>query len=132
MTNQDLQRRIESSPKLKALAEQLQNVTAFYADSSVTFDPMLAIMIISIIVQVVIHCREKRTPEELIQDIRDIRTLPPRRLMRLRRRANVLWNNIAPDTKHSATQPNPILTALYELGESTDTATLAELIALAE
>jgi hypothetical protein len=52
--------------------------------------------------------------------------------MRLRRRANALWNNIAPDTKHSATQPNPILTALYELGESTDTATLAELIALAE
>jgi hypothetical protein len=132
MTDQDLQSRIESSPRLKALGNQLLSSVTFHADAPAKFDPVLVVMIISIIVQVMIHCREKRTPEELVQDIRDIRTMPPRRLMRLRRRMNALWNTMARDTNWDSKQPNPILTALYDLSESTDTATLAELVALAE
>lgn len=132
MTDQDLQRRIESSPRLKAFAEQLLNTASFHADNLVTFDPMLVIMIISIIVQVVIHCREQRTAEDIVQDMRDLRTLPPRRLMRLRRRANVLWRKVRGESHWDPKEPNPILTAIYELSETTDPATLAELVALAE
>lgn len=132
MNDHDLQSRIESSPRLKAFGNQLLSSVTFHADAPAKFDPILVVMVISIIVQVVIHCREKRTPAELIQDIRDIRTMPPRRLMRLRRRMNALWRDMAQDTNWDSKQPNPILTALYDLSESTDDATLAELVALAE
>lgn len=132
MTDQDLQSRIESSPRLKAFGNQLLSSVTFHADAPAKFDPILVVMIISIIVQVVIHCRQNKTTEELVQDIRDIRTMPPRRLMRLRRRMNALWSNTASDTTWRSNQPNPILTALYDLSESADDATLAELVALAE
>ncbi len=131
MTNGDLQKRIEASPRLTVLRDKLAAELTFRADNTVTFDPLLVIAIISLTIQLVKYCREKRTPDEVKQDIKDIRSLPARKLIRLRRRANMLWRDCCEDRQVSTNEPNPILTALYELGESTDDATLDELIALA-
>lgn len=91
---------------------------------------MLIIMIVSIIVQVVIHCRENNTTDEVRQNIRDIRALPVRRLLRLRRKLNALWRE---KCRGSEVQPdNPLLAAVYELAETADEAAIDELMRLAE
>jgi hypothetical protein len=126
----DLQHRIESSAALKRAAGQLRDEVAFRADKSVEFDPMLIIMIVSIIVQLIIHCRETNTSDEVRQNIRDLRALPVRRLLRLRRKLNTLWRE---KCRGSEVQPdNPLLAAVYELSETADDAAIDEIMRLAE
>lgn len=132
MTHEALAEKIAKSPKLQKLQANLLNEVQFRVDNSVQLDPVTIVMIISIIVQIVIHCREKRSTEELVQDIRDIRTLPPRRLVRLRRRLNTLWRNCCADYQTSGADVNPFLTAVYEIGENADDDTIKELIELAK
>ena len=135
MNPHDLADRIEQSPNLRKLRAKLIDELQFRMDASAQFDPMLVIMLISLVVQVIIHCREQRADCELVQDIRDIRTLPPRRLMRLRRRANALWrvhSGCSNAPKIAAADGNPLLTALYELGENADEETIREIIQLAQ
>ena len=132
MDANELAERIEQSSRLRKLRAKLMDEVQFRVDAPAQFDPMLIIMIISIIVQIVIHCREKRSTEEIVQDIRDIRALPPRRLIRLRRRLNALWRNHEDRFTLSSGDVNPLLTAVYEIGENSDTETLEELVALAD
>ncbi len=130
MRTDDLQHRIESSAVLKHAAGQLRDEVAFRADKSVEFDPMLIIMIVSIIVQVIVHCRENSTSDEVRQNIRDLRALPVRRLLRLRRKLNALWHE---KCHGSAVQTdNPLLAAVYELSETADDAAIDEIMRLAE
>lgn len=131
MTDKELENIIESSPKLRRLQTQLLQEVQFRVDDSVGFDPMTILMIISVMIQVVTYCRSKRSDEDIIADIQDIRTVPPRRLMRLRRKLNALWRNCCADRHTSNTDMNPLLTAVYEVAETTDVSTLKELIALA-
>lgn len=130
MTEHQLAERIKASPALSALHDDIAREVVFHADSNVQFDPITIIMIISIVVQVIIHCRNKRDDEQIAQDIRDIRTLPPRQLMRLRRRLNRLWKEKCGEPS-SPTAVNPLVTALYEIGEKSDAATIKELLQLA-
>lgn len=129
MTNDDLQRRIESSPELQKLCARLTDAVHFHADASVQFDPLLVVSIISVIVNVLIACRDKSTAE-LKEDIRNIRTIPLRKLIRLRRQLNTLWQKqgISAGTANAPT--NPILTALYEFGELADDEQLDALLSL--
>jgi hypothetical protein len=127
-----LSERIEQSARLRKLRAKLTDEIQFRVDTASQFDPMLVIMLISIIVQVVIHCREKRSTDDVIQDIRDIRALPPRRLVRLRRRLNALWHSNEERFQVSSGDVNPLLTAVYEIGETSDTETLKELVELAD
>lgn len=131
MTESELADRIKASPKLSALNDDIAKELVFHADNNVQFDPVTIIMIISIIVQVIIHCQEKRNNDEIAQDIRDIRTLPPRQLMRLRRRLNKLWREKC-GGDNSPTAGNPLVTALYELGDKADDDTIKELLQLAK
>lgn len=131
MTNEELQQRIERSPRLRKLQAKLLEEVTFRADTSVQLDPITIVMIISIVVQIIIHCRENRSDEEIIADIRDIRVLPPRRLVRLRRRLNALWRNCCEQERRISADVNPILTSVYEIGENSDDATIKELIELA-
>jgi hypothetical protein len=130
MTPEELAVKIEQSPRLKKLQAELLNEVSFRADTSVQLDPILIVTIISIVVQIVIHCREKRSADDLIADIKDIRSLPPRRLIRLRRRLNTLWRNCCADQSADPAAGNPLLAAVYELGEKVDDETLQELIDL--
>ena len=131
MTQKELEARINASPKLRELRDRLLGEVQFRADASVGFDPVTIIMIISIVVQVIIHCRENRNKDELVQDIQDIRALPARRLIRLRRRLNTLWRHCCADQQSYTGEYNPMLTAVYEIGENSDVATIRELIDLA-
>ena len=130
MDAHDIQKRVEASPALRNLKDKLSEELSFRSDASAQFDPFTIIMIISICVQLFIYCKNRRD-EEIKQDVRDIRSLPPRRLIRLRRRANALWRNCCADQQYDPKQPNPILTALYEISETADDAALTELIAMA-
>lgn len=129
MSDHDLQNQIEASPALKSAANQLREEVTFRADKSVQFDPILIVMIISIIVQIVIHCRKNRHDDDLRNDIRDIRTLPHRKLLRLKRRLNVLWRKHGAD--RSATPGNPLLDAVYEMADKADDDALDEIFRLA-
>jgi hypothetical protein len=130
MDTHDIQARIEASPALRSLRDKLSEEVSFRADASVQFDPFLIISIISICVQLFIYCKNRKD-EDIKQDVRDIRSIPPRRLIRLRRRANALWRDCCADQQYDPNQPNPILTALYEISETADDAALDELIAMA-
>jgi hypothetical protein len=130
MIESHLADRIKASPALSALHDDIAKEVMFHADNNTQFDPITIIMIISIIVQVIIHCRNKRSDDQIAQDIRDIRTLPPRQLMRLRRRLNKLWKEKC-GAPSSPTAVNPLVTALYEIGEKADDATIKELLQLA-
>lgn len=128
MALDDMQERIDALPALKAAADQLRDEIGFRADASVQFDPFLVVMIISIIVQVIIHCRESRDKEQIRADIRDIRTVPPRKLMRLKRRLNALWREKGSRVEST----NAFMTAVLELAEKADDAAIDELLRLAE
>lgn len=130
MTDVDLQKRVEASPELRKLCAGLSDAVQFHADNSVQFDPFLVVAIIGIIVNIIIHCREKNA-EDIKTDIRNIRTIPPRKLLRLRRRINTLWRKQCGDSTVAAAQ-NPVLAALYEISELATDEQLDALLALAK
>lgn len=130
MNAHDIQKRVEASPALRDLRDKLSEELSFCSDASVQFDPFLIITIISLCVQLFVYCKNRKD-EDIKQDVRDIRSLPPRRLVRLRRRANTLWRDCCADQQYDSNQPNPILTVLYEISETADDAALDELIGMA-
>ena len=132
ISNEELAERIAESPRLRQLRDNLMGEVSFRVQDSFAIDPVTIIMIISIIVQVVIHCREKRNDEDIVRDIQDIRSLPPRKIIRLRRRLNALWRDCRSAGAVFTGDVNPFLTAVYELGENSDAKTIQELIALAD
>jgi hypothetical protein len=83
MTDKELQERIESSPALRHLRGQLYDELSFKADTSVKFDPFLILAIISLCIQLFEYCNTEDS-KKIKQAIRDIRSTPPRKLMRLR------------------------------------------------
>lgn len=123
--------RVKTSPHLSYLHDQFVREFRFCAGNDVGLDPITVIMIISIIVQIVIHCRERRSDEQILQDIRDIRTVPPRRLMRLRRQINRLWQEQCADQNMSMLDTDWFLESLYEVAESAEPEALQEIIKLA-
>lgn len=130
MTNEDLQERIENSPALRKLRDQLQAEIGFRADKGVEFSPLLVISVISIIVQIVIHCREQKSAEDIRVDMRELRSLPPVRALRLRRRLNALWRRTCEGK--TVQSDNPLLDAVYELADSADDDAIDELLWLAD
>lgn len=113
MTEQKVKELIEQSPELQRLADRVSSeLTA--ADPSFSFSPALVIMIIGIVINVILHCREKRNVEDIEFDMRRFRALPPRNLMRLKRRLNRLWLESNPDAE-AVTSINPIVKAVYDV-----------------
>jgi hypothetical protein len=131
MTTAELQKRIDKSAALSDLKRKLTDEIALQADNSFQFDPFLAVMIISILVQVIIHCREQNSDDAIQQSMRELRTLPPRKLMRLRRRLNNLWRENCAKTGTEYTPDNPIVGAVYRLSDTIDDAAAASLVELA-
>lgn len=127
---EELQERIDNSPTLSALHRQLQKEVGFRADPSVEFNPLLIISLISLTIQIIRWCQEHdKTDDDIRTNIRDLRSLSPRQLIRLRRRVNALWREQKGVTD---TTPNPLMAALFELSDSADDAALDELLWLAE
>lgn len=131
MNTAALQARINSTPELAAFRDRLQQETANSVPNTTTFDPMLVIMMISVIVQVIQFCNKKRSAEDIKQDIKDVRTLPPRQLMRLKRRMNKLWQENGDSQFKNLAGTNPLLSALYSVSDTADDAAIDELLKLA-
>jgi hypothetical protein len=131
MTTEELQRRVNESPALSALRDKLTDELVAQGDNSFQFDPITVIMIISIIVQVIIHCREKNSEESIQQSMRELRTLPPRKLMRLRRRLNNVWRDHCAKTGTEYTANNPVVNAVYHLSDTIDDDAAVGLLELA-
>lgn len=131
MNEEELQARVENSPALAHMRNQLQSEIGFRMDKSIEFSPLLIISIISICIQVIAYCREHRDSSDVRKDLRELRSLPLRKTLRLRRKLNALWRNTCSDnTLFSAS--NPLLDAVYELSDSADDAAVDELLWLAE
>lgn len=130
MTPEDLQERIENSPALTRLRNRLQDEIAFRSPQGYAFSPLLVISVISIIVQIVIHCQEQRDTADIRMDMRDLRNLGPVATLRLRRKLNKLWRENCPvDLIQSE---NPLLEAVYDLSDSADDEELDELLWLSD
>lgn len=130
MTAADLQERIENSPALAQLRNRLQDEIAFRSPQGYAFSPLLVISVISIIVQIVIHCREKRQASEIRLDMRDLRNLGPVQTAILRRKLNKLWRDHCPSDLLQS--KNPLLEAVYDLSDSADDEALDELLWLGD
>lgn len=130
MTLEDLQERIENSPALTRLRNRLQEEIAFRAPKGYGFSPLLVISIISIIVQIVIHCREQRQASDIRLDMRDLRNLGPIQTARLRRRLNQLWRDYGPPEPLQL--DNPLIEAVFDLSDSADDEALDELLWLGD
>jgi hypothetical protein len=130
MTPEDLQERIEDSPVLARLRNRLQEEIGFHAAPGCEFSPFLVISVISIIVQIVIHCREQRSAEDVRLDMRDLRNLGPVKNYLLRRRLNALWRDHCPPEMLQS--ENPLLEAVYDLSDSADDETIDELLWLGD
>lgn len=130
MTDEDLQDRIKNSPPLRALQNQLQSEIVFRAPKEATFDPILVVTIISIIVQVIIHCRKSQDEPAVRAAMRDFRALPFRQQFRLRRELRKLWRENCP--AGGDVDDNPLIEAVYQLSDSADDAAIDELLWLAE
>jgi len=131
MTTEELQQRVNDSPALSAMRDKLSDELCAQADNSFQFSPLLVITIISIIVQVIIHCRESSDAEAIQQNMRELRALPPRKLMRLRRRLNNLWREHCAATGAQYTKNNPIVGAVYHLSDTIEDSAAAGLMELA-
>lgn len=130
MTDAEIRERLESSPALKTLHNQLRDEVAFRMEPSIQFDPMTILTIISIIIQVISYCRQHNSESEVRADMRDLRALPVVRTLRLRRKLHNLWRRTCPDYRDQ--DINPLLDAVYELSDSADDAAIDELIWLAD
>jgi len=131
MTNEEIQNQVESSAALSALRDRIANALAAQTENRYAFNPLLIVAIISVMVQVIQYCRENRSAEDIASDIKNVRSLRPRQLMRFKRRSNVLWKEYCAANGLDADTPNPIPDAVYALGDDADTAAVRELIALA-
>lgn len=131
MNTADLQKRIEESPVLTRLQEQLTEELSSESGGAVAFSPLLVITVISIVVQVIIHCREQQSEEELLAAVQQATKLPPRRRMRLKRRLNQLWRDECLRSGREHTADNPLLAAVYRVADKLDESAAQELVALA-
>lgn len=131
MTTEELQRRVNASSALSSLRDKLTDELVAQSDNACQLDPITVIMIISIIVQVIIHCKEKNAADTIQQNMRELRTLPPRKLMRLRRRLNNVWREYCEKTNTQYTANNPVVNAVYRLSDTIEDDAAAELMELA-
>lgn len=132
-----LRQRVDASPRLKRVEEQLQQELLARMGSegnTIGLDPITILMIISVIIQVVQYCRtqNKRDNIAIAADLCTAPVLPPRRTIRLRRKMNALWHDYCVKNNLTHTEFNPFLAAVYAISPTVDTDTAAEFVQAAE
>lgn len=130
MDDKELISRIESSQGLRRVKADLVEEISFRADGSARFDPMTILMIISIIVQVIAHCRNKTSDEDIADYIRNARTQPLRRTLLLRRKLRRLCDDQL-GLRYGENIEKPIYASVVDMAENTTEAEIAEIIRLA-
>lgn len=131
MTPEEIQDRIELSPALALLRNKLQSEIEFNSAPWAEFSPFLVLSVISVIIQVIQYCNEKRDTADVRLDIRDLRNLGPLKTAMLRRRLNALWRESCHGDEMLESK-NPLLEAVYNLSDSADDETVDALLRLGE
>lgn len=130
MSNEELHKRVESSAALQRVREALLSEASFRVGASARFDPFTIIMIISVVVQVLAYCRDRRKPEELLADMRNAQALSRFRTRRLRKRLDAIWEECC-DGTYEDCRHNPLLPIVLDAAENASDAELQELITIA-
>jgi hypothetical protein len=132
MDDNTIQDRIKSAPELQQLQSKLRDTLRFHADSSAQFAPILIVTIISAVIQIIIACRkEKKSDTDIAAVMKDLRAVPPRKLIRLRRQMRMIWQEHCAATGQAVGIRNPILEALYEISDTVTDADINGLFAAA-
>lgn len=97
-----------------------------------SFDPVLIISIVGIIINIIVHCREDKDDEEIYKTIKNIEQIPPRKLMRLRRRLNQLWRKHHPAAPKLIRLDNPYILSVYQVAKQLPKRTYAQLLKVAD
>lgn len=132
MTHEELtslREKIDGSPGLLSLEKNLTNELMSQEErANYGFDPLTILFIISVVLQVINICLRDRTQADLELDMANASILPPRKLMRLKRRLNLLW------TKHCAARglepgkTNPFFSAVVRAVKRTNREEIAGII----
>jgi len=126
--NDTLIRQIAQNDKLQPLRDKLAEELAFRSGYLAQFDPMLILTAISIIVQIILACRNKHSDEQLCDAIRNAKTLPRWRVLLMRRKLNNLWADycVGDDCNN-----NILYDALLEIAENSEDEEITEILRLA-
>lgn len=115
MTNEELtalRDKIDQNTGLKNLEKRLsEELMQKEERNHYGIDPLTILFIISVILQVISLCRSTRTDADLELDMANAHILPPRKLMRLKRRLNLLWNKQCKENGQEPGKNNPLFTA---------------------
>jgi hypothetical protein len=130
MYTNNLTQRIESSVVLRRARENLLSEVSFRAGGSARFDPFTIIAIISIIVQIIAVCQERRNPDDIVADIRNAKTLPRFKTRRLRRKLDALWEECCGDNTDECAD-NALYSAVIEHSENSTDEEINEILRLA-
>ena len=95
MTHEELtalREKIDASQGLKNLEQNLiADLMSQEERGGYGFDPLTILFVISVILQVINLCMKNRSAADIELDMANVGILPPRKLMRLKRRLNCLW-----------------------------------------
>lgn len=130
ITEEALQKRVEESPALRELRDQLTSDMSDKLGGESQVAIVIIIAMISLAIQIMTYCKNK-PKDEVRRDVRNIRALRPRQLMRLKRRANKLWREYCEERGLPTDGPNPVLASLYDIAEKGSDAALNELLDIA-
>jgi hypothetical protein len=121
---------IAQNDKLASLRTKLDNELVFRsgAGGGAQFSPMLILMAISIVVQVILACRNKNSEAQLIDDLRNARTLPRWRVLQMRRKINALWSDYC---EGDDCDKNILYDALLDIAENAADEEIEEILKLA-
>lgn len=128
MTDEELKGRIESSEGLRRVKDTLLDEVSFRADGSARLDPLTILTIISIVVQVITFCLKQNDPAVIADAVRNARTLPRRKTIRLRR-----WlKNLSQDYGIESETTQPVYESVVDIAENMSDDEIAEIIQLAQ
>lgn len=120
MTEEELKKRIESSEDLRRVRATLVDEVAFRADGPARLDPFTILTIISIVIQIISYCRKTTDDAAIVNLIKNARTIPRRKTIRLRRRLGLVTDNA-----------DAVYAAIMDMAENADDIEINEIMRIA-
>jgi len=130
MTDAELIDKIESSAVLRRASENLFSEVSFRAGKSARFAIITILTAISIVIQVIALCQKRNSRESLVNWLKNARTLPRFRTIRIRRRLDTLWQEHCGDDPEECDK-NVLFEAMLDTAENATDEEINEIMQLA-
>lgn len=131
MADADLIAKIESSPVLRQVSENLFSEVSFRAGKSARFAIITILTVISIVVQVIALCQKRNSRDAIVDWIKNARTLPRLRTIRLRRKLDALWQEHCGGDDEEC-KNNAFFAAVMDMSENATDEEINEILRLAD